>query len=254
MINRIRFTGRKWLSSLPASIRQLYYHYRVSNLPLFKYLRVSKEVELLSLLPSRPKTIIDIGANHGNWTQGLLNVLQTEATFHLFEPTPTLYHQLKSHFTSYSNIHIYELAVSDKQGTANFYLAESDDLSSLEHLDSPTLGTSSGMKVEVKTDSLDHIHTTLLKGVEIDLLKVDAQGHEEVIISASKDALRHTKAILIEWSIVQPYEIKSNFISVHECLQKQNFQLSYILNQNRFGAQLGWADALYVNTAYLNLA
>jgi len=255
MINRARHFGRKILTKLPVGVQQSYYHYRTSKLSLPAYLRHSKEADILSLLPTAPKTIVDIGANRGKWTQGFLDLLGNDASFHLFEPTPTLYQHLKMHFSAYPNVHLYDIAVSDAIGTATFNIAESDDLSSLEQFNSNEFtGNPRTKRIEVTTDTLDHIYTHLLNGIEIDLLKIDTQGHEEKIITAAEEALQHTKALLVEWNIVQLYETASTFASVHTCLVNKGFRLSSILNQNRRGYELSWADALYVNRHYMNEA
>lgn len=253
MLDCARQIGRNLLTKLPHNIQQSYYHYRASKASLRKYLRHSEEAELLSLLPFRPKIVIDIGANHGDWTWAFLEILGKDSTFYAFEPTPALYQGLKQKFAPYPNVSIFDLAVSNKTGTANFYIADHDVLSSLEHLDNQAFKPFAvhTTPTEVQTETLDKIYSSIFKGKEIDLLKIDTQGHEETIISASEHALRYTKAVLVEWSIVAIYDNGLDFTSLHRSMIEKGFYLTHLFNRPPAEYELAWVDALYLNAKYV---
>lgn len=251
MMNRVRRLGKQILARLPIGIQHRYYDFRVSQASIRAFLSQPHAAEYIAILPIRPRIIVDIGANHGDWTWSLLRILGDDTEFHLFEPTPELYEKLRRRFTDYSNVHIHALAVSDRQGIAKFHIANEDTLSSLERLDTKAFPSSvTTILTEVQTDTLDHIHATILNNANIDLLKIDTQGHEETIIAAARKTLAHTHALQVEWSVIPIYENGTDFISLHKTIVNNGLVLGCILSQQRWGHQLSWGDALYVNSRY----
>ena len=88
-------------------------------------------------LPNNP-VILDCGANDGWDTINLSRM--TNNLVHAFEPVPELYQRLLQNTKNVSSIKCYPLALSDKNGFAEFYISEgaSDASSSIlppkEHL------------------------------------------------------------------------------------------------------------------------
>ncbi len=252
IISIIRTLGRKILNGLPQRIKNSYYLYRTTQIPLQASFRYPDASSIITLLPIRPKIVVDIGANHGDWTNAYLQLLGNTAKFYLFEPIPSLYQKLKMRFENYSNVFIYDFAVSDNEGVADFYISNNDDLSSLEEIKSgvyPTFVKST--RTQVKTNTLNNIHETILHRANIDLLKIDTQGHEEKIVNASQETLKQTSTLLVEWSVIPIYQNGKDFLSLHNCLIDKGFRLSYIPYQHQWGYELSWADALYINTNYI---
>lgn len=254
MLSTIRQGGKRLFQKLPAPVQEHYWHWRTSKVSPVQYLRFTDEAMLLSLLSFRPRLILDIGANHGEWTVGFRGLLGETTHFYLFEPTPHLNRELNIRFGQYPNVHIYPLAMSSDRGEATFNVSLQDDLSSLEAIRSINgFNHTTTEAVTVMTETLDHFHETVLHGAEIDLIKLDTQGHEYAILSAAAEALSHTKALLIEWNIVHVYDSSSDFITIHKRLEELGFVLSSIVHQARWGEQLAWADALYVNSRFLSI-
>ncbi len=252
MFKRVRHFGRELLSNLPKWAQESYFKYRTSRTPLHKFVRYYEESEILSLLPYRPKTIVDIGANHGNWTWGLLQLLGANADFYLFEPTPILYREISARFASYPNVWVYDRAISNRKGTVDFFVTEDDVMSSLEQLDTGAFPVRHSKHSHWFSVTLDNVHREILQGRQIDLLKVDTQGHEEAILEFSNTVLLATRAVLVEWSIVPIYRNDSDFISLHRLLCARGFQLSQIFNRPLENHKLTWVDALYLNPSLIS--
>src|ERR1700731_1994337 len=77
---------------------------------------------IISLLPQKA-LIIEIGAYKGNHTLQFIKQYP-DATIFCFEPVPDIYKELKKNVEKYSNVHIFNLAVSNDDGIAPLYVAQ----------------------------------------------------------------------------------------------------------------------------------
>lgn len=217
----------------------------------------SSAVSVLTLLPFVPTLIVDIGANEGAWTKAMLRVAQPACTYHLFEPLPELAHQLQSEFASQPNVHVHELAISRQQSLATFHASSFHVISSLEQLSEdhfketyPSFATYQMQDIQVQTDTLDNVHQMLLGNQEIDLLKIDAQGHDFAILNAATTSLTRTKSIFVEWCVINTYGTAPEFTELHTLLVSRGFTLTALLNQYQSRQRLTHLDALYLNESY----
>jgi FkbM family methyltransferase len=158
-------------------------------------------------LPKNP-IIIDCGAHDGADTVQLASVFKGQV--HAFEPVNTIFKRLQIRTKSFSNIHCYEIALSDTNGKQNFYLSEgeSDGSSSLlepkDHLkDHPD--TFFNETISVVTSTLDAwAEKNNIKNV--DLLWLDMQGFELNMLKASRVILPTVKVIHTEISVTETYK------------------------------------------------
>lgn len=251
---------------IPERLRQYYRYYRI----LRRYgvwhpreylgvLRHANAVRILDLLPFTPKVLLDIGAYQGQWTQGYLRILGNAATFYVIEPISNLSQHLQTIFKRHHNVHVFTLAISSETGHKEFHVAHPPNFSSFE-VSKPTDGRQpSGTNFRfvetrrVPTETLDSFYKTRLEPRTIDLLKLDVQGHELQIMRHGTATLQKTRAILIEWNIVNDYCSDADFISVHQYLTAHQFVLSSIPYQYCTQGQLVYADALYVHQRWTRL-
>ncbi len=63
---------------------------------------------------------LDIGANRGQSIDFITNIF-INATIYSFEPTPELFIALQQKYSSYKNVHVFDLALADKEGKIDFY-------------------------------------------------------------------------------------------------------------------------------------
>ena len=75
-------------------------------------------------LPKDP-AILEGGAYDGKNTAELAS-LWPKGMVYSFEPVPTLYQNVKARTAALSNVHVYDLALSNKVGTATFHVSEFD--------------------------------------------------------------------------------------------------------------------------------
>lgn len=209
---------------------------------------------LVSLLPQPPRLIVDVGANRGEWTAEMRR-RAPKAEYHLFEPAPDMAAALRKRFGE--SVHVHEAALSSRDGRHAFALFPNRLMSSLETLDAGAAyyagdpGTPETL--DVRTLTLDAVWRDILDGREIDLLKLDAQGHDAAILAASVDALRHIHALLVEWEIIPLYAGSWDFTRLHALLVAKGFYLQDLLYEFRAGGRIAWADALYLAGRYSRL-
>ena len=151
--------------------------------------------------------VVDIGAQgfpEGGY--GYQNSLTEE--IYLFECHPDYYKDLVEKHGKKHNYYISNVALSDKKGTADFYMTQKRNCSSLREpnknckslKDRPDI--TSYKKTTVKTDTMDNLLGHLS---HIDNLKLDTQGSEYEILQGGKEILKRTNNIKVEVEFEESY-------------------------------------------------
>ena len=149
---------------------------------------------------SRGDTVLDVGANVGQYCALLAEVVGPEGRVIAFEPAPRTFRILESVVGGLrlSNVEAFRLALADVDGTAQFADVLDDDGlpdSGLAHLvETTTPGT-----VEVPVARLDSLCGTTLRVDRCSLLKIDTEGAELLVLRGASAFLEaHRPMILIE--------------------------------------------------------
>jgi len=128
--------------------------------------------------PKETLTILDCGANKGDWTASCLqHVGDRDCDFHLFEASLACCNELRSRFGSRKNIRINSVGVSDKNEERFLYF--DTEASSLSSLYRRRISPTDVLKKEetVHVVRIDEYLTA--RGVgHVDFLKLDIEGHE----------------------------------------------------------------------------
>ena len=135
------------------------------------------------------KTIFDVGANAGIYSLAALAV-QADANVHAFEPTPEIANRLRAtaKLNGLEHLYVHEAAVLKRAGTATLRRCRGE------------LGTNEGMNF-VSEDRVDaggeKVQTVTLdqfceeRSIDnVDLLKVDIQGHEYAALQGAEQLIR----------------------------------------------------------------
>ena len=151
----------------------------------------------------RPTTIIDAGANEGQFAIAMAHVFP-DATIHSFEPDPKTYRRLARNVRRYSRVHTHELALGDRRGESQFHVNTDAQVSSLlpaseerkrAFPNARTTGT-----IVVKTDTLSRFFADLDVAQPV-LLKLDVQGYEHRILEGAGGFLPKVDYVLTETAI-----------------------------------------------------
>lgn len=190
-----------------------------------------------SFLPTNP-IIVDAGAAHGIDSVEMAKIWSL-GTIYAFEPIPKVFSELINSTATWTNIHTFNLALSDTTGTFDMFVSggDSDYSSSLlepkEHLsEHPTV--SFDEKISVKTITLDQWAADN-QIINIDLLWLDLQGSEPAVLKASPKILQTVKVIYTEVSLKELYEGTSLYPEFRSWLESQGFRVER--------EELAWEDA-----------
>ncbi|MEP7108248.1 MAG: FkbM family methyltransferase [Ferruginibacter sp.] len=194
-------------------------------IPKIKYEKISKTL-LKKYLPEKP-IVIDCGAHDGADSVELAKILKGE--IHSFEPVNNLFSRLKTNTHNFPNIYCYEIALSNKNGSQDFYISEgrSDASSSLlmpkAHLDDHP-DTFFKTKITVKTLTLDY-WAEINKIEKVDLLWLDMQGFELNMLEVSEKILAKVSVIHTEVSTKETFVGVAQYAEYREFLENKGFNV-----------------------------
>jgi len=156
----------------------------------------------------KPENIVmDIGANIGEWTIHMANLVGELGSVYSFEPLPIVNQALKKTATinNLSQVFISDYALSNLIGDSNLIIPyDSTNTiisgeSRLETLDEPwNKGTdiASTKSIQVKTTTLDNfVSQKNLK--RLHFVKIDVEGNERLVLEGGQDTFRNYKPKLI---------------------------------------------------------
>ncbi len=137
-------------------------------------------------------TLIDVGANAGDYSDVCLRLARNHCSsinIYCFEPLKKNYTELVNRFHDIANIHVFDIALSDHNGSEKiYYNDENPKLSSLYKRNLDIYGIKLDKKEIVETLRLDSFIER--EGiVHINLLKIDVEGHEMAVLSGLNDYL-----------------------------------------------------------------
>jgi FkbM family methyltransferase len=117
----------------------------------------------------------DIGANIGHYTTIFADLVGEPGRVYAFEPSPANYEKLRAATESLSNVRLFQLALSDRQGTASFEQGADDLGATSQVLVGGAKGGATAIEVAVTTgDAL----VAERKAAPPTVLKIDVEGHE----------------------------------------------------------------------------
>lgn len=172
-------------------------------------------------LPYNP-IIVDIGGYEGQGTECLLNYCKHGGQVIIFEPNPNAYHSLISRFQAQENVFIFNLAVSDRKGSAKLFSRKGD------------LDERASLLVELKntdTYSIDVSCVILDEWCEenqlekIDFLKMDVEGYELQILKSSPKILKTVKVICTKTNLKKTRKNITVFSDLKNNLEKMGFEM-----------------------------
>lgn len=148
---------------------------------------------------------VDVGANIGVYSQFLSKCVGPSGAVHSFEPSPENFRRLQPALSSFPNVRLNQLAVSDKTGESLLYV--SDDLN-VDHRAYPAEGKTR-KTLTIRSIRLDDYFKP---GERVDLIKMDIQGFELHALQGAERVLEDNpdvKLLLEFW----PFGLKQAGVS-----------------------------------------
>ena len=189
--------------------------------------------ELKWLQKKNIKTIIDIGANQGQFSEKM-RILFPQSKIISFEPLNEAYQILKKNFLNDQNYEIYNIALGSTKGVTEIEKNEYSPSSSLlemnlAHKNNFNFAINTE-KVEIDIDLLDNIiePSAIIRPA---LMKIDVQGYEDQVINGSSNTLKNIDIIICEMSYLELYKNQILFDKLYETFISMGFSYHGNLEQ-----------------------
>ena len=196
------------------------------------------------------RTVLDIGANTGQFSRGIRAVLP-EARIIAFEPLRDCYQELRENMQGDARFEAHNVALGEREEEKNIHRSSyslSSSLLPMAELHKELFPHTKGETSErVRVARLDDG----LKGEQLEpplLLKIDVQGYEEKVLAGSPHTLQAVDTVLAEVSFVELYERQPLFPVIYRLMEQAGFSYRGALHQKRdkeTGAVL-FEDALFL--------
>lgn len=148
-----------------------------------------REERFLRQFPGRLSTVVDVGANVGDWTAMVAELRSADhPEFLLFEPVSSTVAVLQKRFSADSRVRIVHSAVGDRSGEASIHISPTND--KLASIAAPPSGATHTETVRVVRldDQLS------LEGIEcVDYLKIDTEGFDLHVLRGAEESIRRRK-------------------------------------------------------------
>ncbi len=198
----------------------------------------SKRIRMLCQFIPAGTDVLDVGANIGFWTVPLANrVGATGGTVHVFEPVAANVARLRENLRLNAvedTVSVHTIALSDRNGTAKISLRE--DFREGASTGNAALTIDDGADTRFPSETvglarLDDI-AELKEGNNISFIKLDVEGHEDLVLSGGWTTLaQHRPIIFAEFN--EDY-FRRRAVDIDECAAEIRSRLSYrILGYDR---------------------
>ena len=140
-------------------------------------------------------TFLDVGANHGTYSLLARQLVGPTGSVLAFEPQPHLAELLRKSFQAngWSNCQVYEVALSDREGSTSFYIPQNSGFGGLHKAFSATSGST---ELNVKLARFDHlIDWPSLPGKLF--IKLDVEGSELQFLRGARQMIRSRRPTLL---------------------------------------------------------
>ena len=204
------------------------------------------------LAPYRIGTIIDIGANEGQFAREFHGILP-KATIYSFEPLEDCCDTLRRTMRDVANFRAFPYALGDRDASVEMHRSEYSPSSSLL----PMGQLHKDLYPHTRTTHAETVTVRTLDGVMADLevaggllVKLDVQGTEDKVILGGRETFARAGVVVTETSFQELYEGQSLFGTVHDLLSGMGFQYAGVLGPQRKNPADGsvlQADAIFVN-------
>ncbi len=170
-------------------------------------------------------TVIDIGANTGQFATEIRGVLPT-AWIYSFEPLESCFDTLEQSFKEDSKFKAFNYALGTKEEVMEMNRSEYAPSSSIL----PMSDNHKKLFPHTTEHTLEQIHIKILdevaKSIQFEkeiMIKVDVQGFEDKVIEGGLDTFGKARVVLIENSFIELYKGQPLFDNIYQKLKSLGF-------------------------------
>jgi FkbM family methyltransferase len=182
---------------------------------------------LLAAAGLNPKTVYDIGAANGSWSE-LLYAIYPNAVYHLFEPLaehrPSYKQYLRDNMSKYPSLHLHPYALGEDTRLIEMHLLADGYGSSTLPIEHPDFSE----RLTVQQYSLDEY--VAAKNLPLpDILKMDVQGAEGTVLRGASRCLEHAGIVFAETWLERDYGPQTPLVTeIHAQLLPFGFEFAEI--------------------------
>ena len=178
-------------------------------------------------------TVLDIGANSGEFAQLLRRELGYAKRIISFEPLSSAFASLKAKADRDPYWEVFNVALGDLEEESEINIAGNSYSSSLldmlpSHLKSDPDSSYRG-KERVKVKRLDSIFDSLCSEPSRVYMKIDTQGFESNVLKGADNSLRRINSVQMEMSLVPLYRGELLFTELYSFMKEKGYNLVAIL-------------------------
>lgn len=184
--------------------------------------------------------VFDVGANRGQYATMLRKDAGFRGTILSFEPNPDTFAELERRSASDERWHVFNMALSNFDGTAAFNIMASDQFSSLklpsERQDAIFVERNKVTRtVDMQCRRLDGLLPELgrVHGFVRPFLKMDTQGHDLAVCEGAAAALAQMCGVQTELGVRPIYEGGAGYRAMIDWLADHQFEPSAFFANNK---------------------
>ena len=217
------------------------------------YLHQKKILNFLKKNKVNIDLFIDVGAHKGTYTDLILNNFKVKKIL-MFEPQKNIFDLVNKKYKKFRKIKVFNNIISDTESMQTIYINRHDLTSSLTKLNynnkylkvkAKLFGSNLNEMIndfyKIKSLKLSNI---ILKNKfkQVDLLKIDTEGHELQVLKGLGKLIKKVNYLLIEFhndKIYQNYHPKKihNYLIKNKFVLKKTFKFPFTT----------WEDRIYLN-------
>lgn len=177
-------------------------------------------------------TVLDVGANNGQYRDFLRDQVGFSGTIHSFEPIPSLAERIRQRSKHDPNWHIHNLALGNANGEQTLNIMARDSFSSFLQPDDTSASGFSASNTIVDSISVqirrldDAFDESINASKESCYLKIDTQGYDLEVIKGASAFLQRTPALQFELAIQRLYTDVPDYRSMLATMEGLGFDIS----------------------------
>jgi FkbM family methyltransferase len=193
-----------------------------------------------------PKNIFEIGSRDGHDTNFLKQIFNiSNSNCYIFEAHPDCYSFIKS---TYPQFNVFNCGITNKTGTIKFNAGIVGEEGNIGMSSILKQNNNEFKSKEILVDGwrFDDI-CKQLNLLEIDIVKIDVEGHSLEVLEGFGTTLNHTKMIQIELEHDELWKNQATYDTVKDFLIKHDFiEIAFMRHS--------WSqsDSLWLNKKYVN--
>ena len=203
--------------------------------------------------------VFDVGANRGQYATMLRKDAGFRGTILSFEPNPEIFAELERNAASDGQWHVFNMALSDFDGTASFNIMAADQFSSLKkpsgEQDAIFAERNKVMRtVDMQCRRLERLLPELkhAHGFARPFLKMDTQGHDLSVCEGAGGVIGEMAGVQTELGVRPIYEGGTGYRAMIDWLESHAFVPSaFFANNKGHFPLLVEMDGIFVNQALL---